>query len=140
MKHLKKYNESADHKYPYTWDELIYRIETDECKLQPSKYTSPNDYKKETIESLKGMLERMSERNSDINTEPIVDPNEIKDGIVEIRNFLIVFDENLAPVAIMNEYDSMNPFVFNDMVILPGRDSITCYDKSTGEFRKERIR
>lgn len=140
MKHLKRYNESIDHPSPYTWDELLYRIETGECKLAPSRYSSDPQIKEETIESIKINLDRISKRNPDINTEPIIDSKRIHDGICEIPGeMLVVFDENLAPVALLWVGDMMNPFVFGDVVIAPGHDYIACYNKSTGEFTKQHI-
>ena len=133
MKHLKKYNESTNHPEPYTWDELIYRIENGECKLPPSKYSPMDEVKSDALESIKRYLS--------MNTAPIEDPKRIIDGIAEVGgNYVAVFDDDLAPVALITEYDMMNPFVFGNVVIVPGRDSITCYDKSTGEFKRERIR
>lgn len=141
MKHLKKYNESTNHPEPYTWDELIYRIENGECKLPPSKYSPMDEVKSDVIESIKKYLSMNARRFPDMNTAPIEDPKRIIDGIAEVGgNYVAVFDDDLAPVALITEYDMMNPFVFGNVVIVPGRDSITCYDKSTGEFKRERIR
>jgi hypothetical protein len=141
MRKFSQIIESVDHPSPYTWDELLYRIETGECKLVPSKYSSMDIIKEETIESIKGFLNRNLKRFPDVNTEPIEDPKRIRDGISEVGyNHVVVFDEKLAPVALITEYEMMNPFVFGDVVIVPGRDSITCYDKSTGEFKREHIR
>lgn len=140
MKHLKKYNESNNQPEPYTWDELMYRIENDECKLTPSKYSAMDEVKSDTIESIKKYLSMNARRFPDMNTAPIVDTKRIIDGISEVGgNYVVVFDDNLAPIALITEYDMMNPFVFKNVVIVPGRDSITCYDKSTGEFKREHI-
>lgn len=151
MKHLKKYNEdidsdfndneSVEHPTTCSWDELINRINSGECKLTPSKYSSIDEVKSDTIESIKRYLNMNSKRFPDMNTASIEDPKRITNGIAEVGgNYVAVFDDNLAPIALITEYDMMNPFVFGSVVIVPGHDSITCYDKSTGEFKREHIR
>jgi hypothetical protein len=48
---------------------------------------------------------------------------------VEIGDsFLIVFEEG-KPSVIIGEYELCNSFEFGDVVICPGHDSITCYNK-----------
>lgn len=137
MKHLKKYNEGSEEPmmdHSYTWDELLYRIENDEIKLLNS------EYKEDVLDQIKNLMKRMSRRNPDIGTSPIVDPNRIRDGIAEVIDYVLVFNTKNEPVALLDEYEMNNPFVFGGIVIVPGRDSITCYNTSTGELKRERIR
>lgn len=131
MRKFSQINESEKH--PYTWDELLYRLESGEIKVRGRD-------KEEYIEMIKANMTEMSKRDPDINTSPIVDPKRIHNGIAEVYDYLIVFDDNLAPVAILDEYEMMNPFVFGDVVIVPGRDSITCYNKLTREIKRAHIR
>jgi hypothetical protein len=140
MKHIKKFTESNGPNTPYTWDELVYRVKTGECKLTPSKYYPMDVVISEEVEALGRVMSQMTDRDPDINTSPIVDPNSIVDGLGEIPGRVVVFDNELAPVAIITEYDMMSPFVFDNIVIVPGRDAITCYNKSTGEFKRNKIR
>ena len=51
---------------------------------------------------------------------------------------LIVKDGEIE--VVIYEYEIMNPFVFGDIVVVPGHDSITCYNYKTGESTKEHIR
>lgn len=55
--------------------------------------------------------------------------------------FIIVFNEEKNGIdAIVGEYEISNPFVFGDVLIVPGHDSITCYNKVTKETTTSQIR
>lgn len=139
MRKFSQINESTtDHTDPYTWDELLSRIESGETKLQKDTYSSEEEVKEDTIKSIKRYLDMNLKKFPDIYTSPI--STRIVDGIDNLGNYVAIFDEKGAPVALITEYDMMNPFVFDNIVIVPGRDSITCYNKLTGEFKRARIR
>ena len=37
-------------------------------------------------------------------------------------------------------YEIMNPFVFGDVIVVPGHDAVTCYNFKTGESKSGFIR
>lgn len=137
MKHLRRINES-EHPAPYTWDELLYLIENDEVKFVGCE-------EEDVLDSIKGYIDRVSnpknsERpwyNPDISTSPV---NKNSKTITSLGDSLIIFDASGKPVAIMSEYEMMNPFVFGDVVICPGHDAISCFNTKTGEHTRQYIR
>jgi len=133
MKHLKKYNENVNQSIT-TWSELLSRIDSGETKLIGTK--------KEYIEKHLQDLSKWNKR--DFSNDPIASLNGwggIKDGMSSCdERFVFVYDDNNLPVAIISQYELVNPFVFGDIVICPGHDSITCYNKVTGESKTSHIR
>jgi hypothetical protein len=68
------------------------------------------------------------------------DGSELKEGHDNGgAEFALIVKDGRIEVAI-SEYEIMNPFVFGDVVIVPGNDSITCYNFKTGESTTEQIR
>lgn len=68
------------------------------------------------------------------------DGSELKEGSDEAgHEFALIVKDGKIEVAI-SEYEIMNPFVFGDVIIVPGNDSITCYNLKTGESTTEHIR
>ena len=68
------------------------------------------------------------------------DGSELKEGSDEAgAEFALIVKDGKIEVAI-SEYEIMNPFVFGDVVVVPGHDSITCYNLKTGESTTEYIR
>jgi hypothetical protein len=68
------------------------------------------------------------------------DGSELKEGSDEAgHEFALIVKDGKIEVAI-SEYEIMNPFVFGDVIIVPGHDSITCYNLKTGESTTEYIR
>jgi hypothetical protein len=68
------------------------------------------------------------------------DGSELKEGYDEEgREFVLIVKDGKIEVAI-SEYEISNPFVFGDVIIVPGHDSITCYNLKTGEHTTEGIR
>jgi hypothetical protein len=68
------------------------------------------------------------------------DGSELKEGYDEGgAEFVLIVKDGKIEVAI-SEYEISNPFVFGDIVIVPGHDSITCYNLKTGESTTEHIR
>jgi len=68
------------------------------------------------------------------------DGSELKEGYDEGgAEFVLIVKDGKIEVAI-SEYEISNPFVFGDVVIVPGHDSITCYNLKTGESTTEYIR
>lgn len=53
---------------------------------------------------------------------------------------LFVFDEDGNPEAYLTEYELSNPFCFRNTLVLPGHDSITCYDVETRTQKTFHIR
>jgi hypothetical protein len=59
-----------------------------------------------------------------------------REGLVSMgENFVFLF-----PDILIGEYELSNPFIFGDVVVCPGHDSITCYNKVTGEHKIAYIR
>ena len=68
------------------------------------------------------------------------DGSELKEGYDEGgAEFVLIVKDGKIEVAIY-EYEIMNPFVFGDVVVVPGHDSITCYNLKTGESKQGYIR
>jgi hypothetical protein len=142
MKHLKKYNESTEHPTPYTWDELIYIINNNEVSFV-------NCEKGDIIEWIENYLTRISNPtnstkpwyNPDINTSPISNPYRRGGNLIDVGNEnVLVLGSDGKPSAIIGEYEMSNPFIFDDVVIVPGHDSITCYNMKTGKHITSHIR
>lgn len=56
-------------------------------------------------------------------------------------SFMFVYvGDSETPKAIINVGELFNPFVFQNMVIAPGRDYVIAYNWKTGESKKEAIR
>ena len=68
------------------------------------------------------------------------DGYELKDGYDEgDTEYVLIVKDGKIEVAIY-EYEISNPFVFGDVIVVPGHDSITCYNLKTGESTTEHIR
>lgn len=68
------------------------------------------------------------------------DGSELKEGYDEGgAEFVLIVKDGKIEVAI-SEYEIMNPFVFGDIIVVPGHDSITCYNFKTGEDKTGQIR
>jgi len=85
-----------------------------------------------------------SEIEGDIKIEysfgKLPDGSELKEGYDEgDTEFALIVKDGRIEVAIY-EYEISNPFIFGDVVIVPGHDSITCYNSKTGESTTEEIR
>ena len=72
--------------------------------------------------------------------EKLPDGSELKEGYDEGgAEFALIVKDGKIEVAIY-EYEISNPFVFGDVIVVPGHDSITCYNLKTGESTTEHIR
>jgi hypothetical protein len=123
MNEIKRFNESLESGVP-THAELLNLVKNGNIKLINAEEDSIEDYINMLIKYNK---------NKDILKSPI--------GIE--RNGLIQLGESfvfLHPNIIIGEYELLNPFTFGEVVICPGHDSITCYDKKTGESKTSYIR
>ena len=110
MKHLKKYNEDMES------DELGFKL----VNMEP--------------EELDGEIVIGQSLNK------LPDGSELKEGYDEEgREFVLIVRDGQIEVAIY-EYDIMNPFIFGDIIVVPGHDSITCYNFKTGEDKTGFIR
>jgi len=72
--------------------------------------------------------------------DKLPDGSELKEGYDgEGHEFVLIVKDGQIQVAIY-EYEIMNPFVFGDVIVVPGHDSITCYNYKTGEYKVGYIR
>ena len=85
------------------------------------------------------------EVDGQIETEPrafanLPDGSELKFGYDEADSeFVCIVKDGKIEVAIY-EYEITNPFVFGDVIVVPGHDSITCYNYKTDEVKVGYIR
>lgn len=104
MKRLRKFNEDMDSNPGY---KVVGSMEADEVEGQ-------------------------------IKTEPrsfanLPDGSELKFGFDEGgAEFVCIVKDGEIEVAIY-EYEIMNPFVFGDVIVVPGHDSITCFNYKTDD-------
>lgn len=119
MKHLKKYNEDMDE------------------DMDPGSHLK-NNY------LVVGSM-NPDEVEGQIETEPrafanLLDGSELKFGFDEGgAEFVCIVKDGEIEVAIY-EYEITNPFVFGDVIVVPGHDSITCFNYKTGEDKVGYIR
>lgn len=127
---IRKFNESEN--YILTWGNLKEIVENGDVQLVNMEM---GDF----LDSMENQdLEQPLYRKAPTN------------GLQEVDElFVIVFDKNSInydmnsipePIAVIGEYEIMNPFVFGDVVIVPGHDSITCFNMNTGESTTSYIR
>jgi hypothetical protein len=113
MKHIRKFNEDMDMESTGLGFKLIGSMEADEIE---------GDIK------MGGVMTKLP------------DGSELKIGNDEGgAEFVLIVKDGKIEVAIY-EYEISNPFVFGDIVIVPGHDSVTCYNLKTGESTTEHIR
>jgi hypothetical protein len=111
MKHLRKFNEDMESN-----DELGFIL----VNMEPDELDGEIEIGKS--------LDKLS------------DGSELKEGFDEEgREFVLIVKDGKIEVAISG-YEIMNPFVFGDVIIVPGHDSITCYNFKTGESESGYIR
>ena len=67
------------------------------------------------------------------------DGRELHDAYDENNDCVVIVKDGKIEVAIF-EYEISNPFVFGDVIVVPGHDSITVYNIKTGENKTEQIR
>ena len=104
MKHLKKFNEDMES------DDLGFKL----INMEPDELDGEIEIGRNTWDKLP-------------------DGSELKEGFDEEgREFVLIVKDGKIEVAI-SEYEIMNPFVFGDIIVVPGHDSITCYNFKTGE-------
>jgi hypothetical protein len=117
MKHIKKFNEDIDMESNELGFKLIGSMEADEIEgdIEICKFGG-------------GVMTKLP------------DGYELKIGNDEGGSeFVLIVKDGKIEVAIY-EYEISNPFVFGDIVIVPGHDSVTCYNLKTGESTTEYIR
>jgi hypothetical protein len=115
MKHLKKFNEDMDD-MDMGSDDLGFKL----INMEPDE--------------LDGEIEIGQ------SWDKLPDGSELKEGFDEEgREFVLIVKDGKIEVAI-SEYEIMNPFVFGDIIVVPGHDSITCYNFKTGEDTTGQIR
>lgn len=116
MAKISKFKESTGN--TTTWKQLSELIKSDKVKL------------------IRVDLDEITELADELGDKPISLKNS---DITEVYDYVIVWKDSV-PVAVILEYELINPFVFGDIVICPGHDSITCYNKVTGESKRSNIR
>lgn len=126
MQHLKPFNESNAGQV--TYKDILDLVSTDQIKIIRTK-------KEYIVDYINQMVELNSRRGRDILNNPIG-----KGSFITIGDSFVVIIENGTPTVIISEYELSNPFQFGDIVICPGHDSITCYNKVTGEHTTSHIR
>jgi hypothetical protein len=116
MKHLKKFNEN---------------IESNELGF---KLVGPMD-----PEEVQGEI-KIGDSFKDYSFAKLPDGSEVKGGYDEDETeYTLIVKDGKIEVAIY-EYEIMDSFVFGDIVIVCGHDSITCYNYVTGEDTTKYIR
>ena len=65
----------------------------------------------------------------------IVARENIVNGVAEFHGFLIVFDKELKPVAILSIYGGVSYTVLGNTVIYLGKNGVLAYDKKINEFK-----
>ena len=111
MKHLKKFNEDMES------DELGFKL----INMEPDELDGEIEIGRNTWGKLP-------------------DGSELKEGYDEGgAEFVLIVKDGMIEVAIY-EYEIMNPFVFGDIIVVPGHDSITCYNFTNGESKSADIR
>lgn len=117
MKHLKKYNEDMDSNPGY---KVVGSMDPDEVQGQIEVERSD-----------------ISDTRAFAN---LPDGSELKFGYDEADSeFVCIVKDGKIEVAIY-EYEITNPFVFGDVIVVPGHDSITCYNYKTDEVKVGYIR
>jgi len=125
---IKRFNES---KSIITFQQLLDMIDKNEIDVVNTDKESLGEY-----------LERLSRYNKgkDFFKEPIMNVRQ-RDNLIEVgEDFCIVLNESGEPIALIGEYELCNSFIFNNVVICPGHDSITCYDLTDGSHKTTHIR
>jgi hypothetical protein len=114
MKHIKKFNEDIDMESTGLGFKLVGSLTADEIEGD--------------ITIGRGFHGRLP------------DGSELKEGYDEGgAEFVLIVKDGKIEVAI-SEYEISNPFLFGDVIVVPGHDSITCYNFKTGESATEYIR
>lgn len=136
MKHLKKYNESTDNPDMLpTYQDILDMIAAKQLKFvncDEDRITSHiNRVKDYNSERFPNFLER-----------PISTYARTNDSVylISMGDSFCVVVESGTPTTIIGEYELFNPFLFGEIVICPGHDSITCYNMETGESKTGHIR
>ncbi len=106
-----------------TWREVIELIKEDKIQLIGYEIDELEDYCEDCMDNAVGNLKN------------------IRNGISEIsERFVIVYNEDNFPKAVISQNELINPFIFGDVIVCPGHDSVTCYNKKTGEHKTGHIR
>jgi len=119
-----------------TWSDLLEMIDNGSVELV-------QNCERDQIEEYINELSQMN--NKDFMSRKIANNTgwgSIKNGFSTIdESYVIIYEgETTTPIAIIREYELMNPFAFGDVIICPGHDSITCYNRVTKESRCQNIR
>ncbi len=118
-------SESVENKLTYS--ELLDILKREEVKFINSSF---EDIK----ENILYMREfNLKHGNKDIFDSPVDEEN----GMYYINEYGIFLEKEKV---VIGEYEMSNPFIFGDVVVVPGRDSITCYNLKTGEHVVSYIR
>ena len=102
------------------------------------------DMDSDPVYNVVGSMEA-DEVDGQIEVEPrafanLPDGSELKFGFDESgAEFVCIVKDDEIAVAI-SEYEISNPFVFGDIIVVPGHDTITCYNYVTGEDKVGIIR
>jgi hypothetical protein len=139
IKKWDNFNESADSNSAPTYQDIVDMLESDKINLVGCD-------KSDIIEYINRMENYNKDRFPNFMQKPFGDSprykNSLQDSVYleEIGDSYCVVIESGKPSVIIQEYELMNPFIFNNIVICPGHDSITCYDLKTKETKTGHIR
>ena len=141
MKHIKQFNEASDSNPNLlpTYQDIIDMIDAKQLKMINCDEESIKKY-------INRIVEMNKERKPNLINEPFDTYMLRRGGDINGTQLASLFDsycvvvENGVPTAIISEYELMNPFIFGDVVICPGHDSITCYNIETGGYKTGHIR
>lgn len=141
MKHIKQFNEASDsnpNSLP-TYQDIIDMLDAKQLKTIKCDEEDIKKY-------ISRIIEMNKEKKPNLINEPF-DPYMLRRGgdtngtqLASLFDSYCVVVENGVPSVIISEYELMNPFIFGDVVICPGHDSITCYNIETGESKTGHIR
>lgn len=138
MKNLKRFNQLNEADNPNmlpTYQDILDMLEAKQLKLVRCESQHVID----DINRTKGYNE---ERFPNFLERPITTYARTEDPIylISLDTSYCIVVESGVPTTIIREYELFNPFIFNDIIICPGHDSITCYNIETGESKTGHIR
>lgn len=136
MEHLRRFNEADENPNMLpTYQDILDMIAAKQLKLV-------NCDEQRIIESINRMKEYNRERFPNFLERPITTYARTSEPVylISLGGSYCIVVESGTPTTIISEYELINPFIFGDIVICPGHDSITCYNMETGESKTGHIR
>lgn len=72
--------------------------------------------------------------------EVVYEEGDIKVYFPRWGEYALVIKGDYDIIALFSEYEPMNPFLFDGVVVMPGHDSITLFSLRTRELKRKYIR